>query len=535
MTLGLLQAAGGIGLFLLGMVIMTDGLRGLAGDVLQRSLRRFTRSPLSGAVSGAVATAIVQSSSATTVTAVGFAGAGLLTFPEALGIVFGANIGTTLRGWLVVLIGFQVHVGSVASLLVLVGVLLRLFARRRLAQAGLALAGFGLVFVGLVALQQGIAAFEGVVTPERFPGDTLGGRLLLVGIGIAITLVTQSSSAGVAAAIVAVNAGAISFSQAAAMVIGMDVGTTVTAALATVGASLPARRTGWAHVIYNVLTGIGAFLLLPLYTWLVGWLFPGVFESRPEYALVGFHTTFNVIGVLAVLPVAKPFARLVARLVPERPTPFTARLDRALLDEPGVALRAVGATLAELSASAFEALGNLLRGRGPAIDALEDVRAGLVVTQRYVARIGPPEQGGAFDPREVSALHTIDQLRRLLDRCEQGERIAALKGDAELAGQARRLADVLPLAAGPGVEGEVAEAELEGLETALREGRGAFRRDTLSRASADEISSEDALAHLDARRWLERISHHAWRVVHHLRRIELDYPGIAGAEPPEPD
>jgi phosphate:Na+ symporter len=533
---GLVQAAGGIGLFLLGMIVMTDGLRSLAGDALQRALRRFTRSPLSGAISGAIATAIVQSSSATTVIAVGFAGAGLLSFPQALGIVFGANIGTTLRGWLVALLGFQVHIGAVAALLVLIGVLLRLFARERLARAGLALAGFGLVFVGFVALQQGIGAFEGVVTPEHLPGDSLGGRLLLVGLGILITLVTQSSSAGVAAAIAAVNVGAISFPQAAAMVIGMDVGTTATAALATLGASLPARRTGWAHVIYNVLTAIVAFALLPVYTWCVERLFPGVLESSPELALVGFHTTFNVIGVIAVLPVAEPFARLVALLVPERPTAFAARLDRALLEEPGVALRAAGATLAELSTGAFATLGKLLVGGGPANDALADIRLGLAETQRYVARIGPPDPEQAFDPREVSALHVIDQLRRLLDRCEQRERIGALEGDEALRAQARPLADVLAdAAAGSGLGAEAAEEQLEALEAALRKGRSAYRRDALRRASADELTSEQALARLDAWRWLERVAHHAWRVVHHLRRMELEYPGVPGAEPPEPD
>jgi phosphate:Na+ symporter len=200
---------GGVGLFLLGMLVLTGGLRGLAGDALRRLLARFTRSPVSGAIAGAVTTAVIQSSSATTVTAVGFVGAGLLSFPQALGIVFGANIGTTVTGWLVAILGFKLELATIAPPLLVAGVLLRLFASGTARQAGWALAGFSLLFIGIDALQQGMGAFEGRVTPENFPEDSPSGRLRLVLIGVAITLVTQSSSAGVATAMVALGTGAI--------------------------------------------------------------------------------------------------------------------------------------------------------------------------------------------------------------------------------------------------------------------------------------------------------------------------------------
>ena len=230
-----LLCLGGLGLFLLGMVVLTEGLRALAGRALRRLLSRFTRSPLSGAMTGAATTAVVQSSSATTVATVGFVGAGLLTFPQALGIVLGANVGTTITGWLVVLLGFKLELGTAALPIVLVGVLIRLFTGGRASSAGFAVAGFGLIFVGISLLQQGMGGFVGIVTPDSFPSDTWTGRLLLVVFGISFTLVTQSSSAGVAMALAAVNASAMTVQQAAAAVIGMDIGTTVTAVLATVG------------------------------------------------------------------------------------------------------------------------------------------------------------------------------------------------------------------------------------------------------------------------------------------------------------
>ncbi|MGH0031075.1 MAG: Na/Pi cotransporter family protein [Myxococcota bacterium] len=525
----LLQAAGGLGLFLLGVALLTDGLRGLAGNALERSLRRFTRSPLSGAVSGAVATALVGSSSATTVTAVGFAGAAILTFPQALGIVFGANIGTTLRGWLVALLGFRPDIGAIASLLVLTGALLRLLGRGRARHAGLAIAGFGLVFVGFVNLQQGMAGFEGLVTPQTFPADTLTGRLWLVGIGVAITLVTQSSSAGVATAIAAVGTGTVSFSQAAAMVIGMDVGTTVTAALATIGASLPARRTGWAHVVYNVLTGVGAFFLLPVYALVLERAAPGFAASDPEFALVGFHSLFNFLGVVIVLPFTGPFARLVERMIPERPVALAAGLDPRFLAEPTVALRAVGVVLSDIARLAFDVVSAQLPPRTPAAPELSEIREALDETQRYVARIRTPGPGGDVDAREVAALHVIDQLRRLIERCEERRLPDDMGDDPVLRESAGALAGLL------GSIGADAEEPLARLEERLRQDRPAFRREILHRASVDELTNEEALERLDAYRWLERETHHANRIVHHLERIRQENPVVEAEEPPEPD
>ena len=218
-----IQALGGLGLFLLGMIIMTDSLRNLAGDAMRKLLLRFTHTPLSGAVTGTVATAILQSSSATTVAAVGLVGAGLMGFAEALGIIFGANIGTTITGWFVVLLGFKLQIGSVLMPLILIGALLRLFANDRWANIGMAVAGFGLIFVGIYLIQQGMVDVQKLVTPENFPGDTFVGRIQLLLLGILFSAVTQSSSAGVAVTLTALYAGAINFPQAAALVIGMDV------------------------------------------------------------------------------------------------------------------------------------------------------------------------------------------------------------------------------------------------------------------------------------------------------------------------
>ena len=214
--MSVIKALGGLGLFLLGMIIMTDSLRNLAGDAMRKLLLRFTHTPLSGAVTGTVATVIMQSSSATTVAAVGFVGAGLMGFSEALGIIFGANIGTTIKGWIVVLLGFKLQIGSVLVPLILLGALMRLFTKDRWANIGMAIAGFGLVFFGIYLIQQGMLDVQKLVTPESFPADTFSGRIQLLLMGILFSAVTQSSSAGVAVTLTALFAGAVNFPQAAA-------------------------------------------------------------------------------------------------------------------------------------------------------------------------------------------------------------------------------------------------------------------------------------------------------------------------------
>jgi phosphate:Na+ symporter len=523
MSDALLQVAGGLGLFLFGMAIMTDGLRGLAGDLLHRTLSRCTRSAATGALSGALVTAVLQSSSATTVAAVGFVSAGLLTFVQALGVVFGANLGTTVTGWLVAVLGLKFSIGSLSLPLVLLGALARVFGHGRLASGGTALAGFGLIFLGIDFLQQGMAAYQGVVTPETFPDDTLHGRLLLVLMGVAITLVTQSSSAGVATALTAVYTGTIDFPQAAALVIGMDVGTTVTAALATLGGSVDARRTGYSHVIYNLLTACGALLLLTPYTLAWEWLAPGALGQHAELALVGFHTLFNILGILLVLPFAPAFASLMTRLVRARDGAAGGQPDRLLLREPAVALDAGVRQVRVLVADTLRVVGSLLE-QPERRDAVQLQRVGGAVDrlQAFVDGIHLlPEQVG--DWRRLNALiHLLDHLQRLLDRCEEEpERVAMLAGVAALQDAAVNMQEMIDQ-----VQAELAAAEWHTAQHTTRQFHQSLERqaETLRSAIMADMASgrldiQEGTGHLEAVRWLRRGAAHFARIFAHLREL----------------
>src|SRR6476619_8664559 len=199
---------GGVGLFLLGMTVMTEGLKALAGSSLRTVLARAAATPMRGALWGAIATLIVQSSSATTMTTIGLVSAGLLTFPQGLGLVFGANVGTTGTGWLVALIGVRVSLTAYALPMIFVGALIKLLGRGRVSAAGAALAGFALVLFGLTTLQQGMGGLAEQWHPEDLPLVTAGpgagwfegmiGVLTLVFVGLAMTAVMQSSTAAIA-------------------------------------------------------------------------------------------------------------------------------------------------------------------------------------------------------------------------------------------------------------------------------------------------------------------------------------------------
>ncbi|MDR2852656.1 MAG: Na/Pi symporter, partial [Burkholderiaceae bacterium] len=223
---------GGVGLFLLGMSVMTDGLKAMAGSALRAVLGKAAATPVSGALWGAAVTLLVQSSSAVTMTTIGLVSAGLLTFAQGLGLVFGANVGTTGTAWLVALIGVRVSLSGYALPMIFAGALARLLGSGRIAAAGSALAGFALVLYGLTALQQGMGGLAQSLQPADLPA-VLGevgvgwasgslGLLMLIGIGLAMTAVMQSSTAATAVTISAFYAGAVSLEQGAALIIGQN-------------------------------------------------------------------------------------------------------------------------------------------------------------------------------------------------------------------------------------------------------------------------------------------------------------------------
>ncbi len=516
-----LLALGGLGLFLIGMQVLTEGLRGLAGRSLRRLLVSFTRTPASGALTGALSTAIVQSSSATTVTAVGFVSAGLLTFPQALGIIFGANIGTTITGWIVALIGFKLQLTQVVMPLIFIGALLKLFGRGRVKSIGWAVAGFSLLFIGIEGLQQGLAAFEGVVTPQSFPADTLWGRFQLVIIGILITLVTQSSSAGVATALVALGTGAISFPQAAALVIGMDVGTTFTAAIATLGGSTSTRRTGYAHVIYNCLTGLMAFALLTPYSALVIPLLSLDNPGDAQIAVVAFHTLFNGLGVLVIIGFTHQFARLIERLVPERGPNLVGLLDEGLLTDSNAALDAAQGSIRKIALAAFDYLDNELQQcRGASDHSTQSLKNAIETAYVYVSTIGASAKDAQAHQRLQTLLHLLDHLSRLIDRASDQDRLQAITRLDSLDHEKTELLNALGMVQQDRLNKDQVQS-LNRLRKELRERRHSLRASVFEATAGGGLDADVTSTLTDGIRWLHRVAYHIWRIGYYLELAQF--------------
>jgi phosphate:Na+ symporter len=350
-TTGML--AGGLGLFLLAVGMITDGIKLAAGHSLRDMLGKWTRSPGHGIVTGLTITAIVQSSSAVTVATIGFVNAGVINMYQALGVVYGANIGTTMTGWLIAIIGFKIKVETFALPMIGIGMILRLTGGdRKRAHLGQALAGFGLFFIGIDVLRE---AFEGMATKldlQKFTLDGIPGALMYVGIGFVMTVLTQASAASIAIILTAATGGMLGLYAAAAMVIGANVGTTSTAAFAVIGATSNAKRVAAAHVVFNLGTGIVALLILPLLFWVVDSTSKLLhLENNPAVTLALFHTTFNILGVLLIWPISNRLARFLdKRFVTQEEVESRPRfLDKTVAQSPVLAVNALVLELSRIA------------------------------------------------------------------------------------------------------------------------------------------------------------------------------------------
>lgn len=528
---GILSLLGGTGMFLLGMRMMTGALSELASGQTRALLRRVTTSPLTGALAGAVTTALIQSSSAVLVMVIGFVGAGLLTFPQAMGVVFGANVGTTVTGWMVVLLGFKLDLARAALPLLFAGGLLSALGRGAWGRAGGLLAGFSLIFLGLDMMETGAEGFHDAVIRFAPAADTVWGRVRLLLLGVAVTVVIQSSGAGVAATLVLLGSGALTLAQGAVLVIGMDIGTTFKAVVATLGGSRDMRRTAIAHVAYNVVTGLAAFATV---TTAVPALARATGGDGPA-ALVAFHTLFNLLGLVLILPFIGRFAALVERLVPGADTALGELPDRRLLADAPAALDAArGASDAD-AAALFAALGARLLPGGDAA-GLEDLAPRLppALADLGVYLTGLPVPEGQADPlaRRTALLHRIDHLQRLWHRAGQEDRLALLGTDPVL----RRPAAALGLAlrraaAAPSAAGQHGRMNRIAGMIAARAGR--LRRAALLREHAGLVSPAGVFDQTDAIRSLERMARHAERILHYGELAAMERPP-RGADWPDP-
>ena len=447
---------GGLGLFLYGMGLLSDGLKKAAGEGLKRMLEMVTKWPLLAFGVGAGVTCLIQSSSATTVMVVGLINAGLLTLKQAICIVLGANVGTTMTAWIVALTSvFKITTYALPT--VALGFLLNVLGRReRTKYIGQILLGFGILFLGIGFMKDAFSYLqdsEGALKTLTAVGTMkVWGPLLAVLVGTLMTMLLQSSSASIAMVVVLASANAfgtnyhIALAVAIPFVLGDNIGTTITAQIAAFRTNPSARRTAMAHTVFNVL---GVVVILPfvyvgLYNRLVQYVYPGPLTQ----ATIGFHialshTMFNVVNSFLFLPLVGVLQRIVLRIIPvtaEEAEMRPVTLERHLLATPRLALEQARGELVRMMHAAREALGSAVMGlRHNDRRQIQRVQAKEEATDqfqteitRYLVELSQRHLSPEMANELPVLLHSVNDIERVGDLAVNIAEIATRKIDQDI-------------------------------------------------------------------------------------------------------
>lgn len=536
-----MRILGGIGLFLLGMRLMSDGLRIAAGPALRSLLMVATRSRLRAVAAGTLVTALVQSSSAVVLAILGFTNAGLLGLGQSVGLVLGANLGTTLTSWIVALVGFSIDLKALALPGIAAGMALWISARGRRAALGQALAGFGVFFLGLDALKGAFIGIGPGFIPDGLDAGSAGGMALFALAGTMLTVLMQSSSAALAVILTASAQGTLPLEAAAAMVVGANLGTTSTAVLATLGATAAARRAAASHVVFNLFAGA---LALPMLPWLLALssrlarLF-GI-EDQPATELALLHTQINLLGIVAIWPLLPALVSFLERRFGAAEATDAARprfLDRHVLGTPQLAVEAVRMELHRLAGLALGlARAALSREADADSERLAADRARLERLAEAILDFVP-----RIEVAGVAAIETVlpraarvAQYLRSLARA--ATELAAVPDTPELPAGiqppllslralAERILSATALDAATPADTDALRPLLEAFEQGYQHAKG----EILRHGSRGAVSAAVMVHLLDRISLLRRVVEQAGKAAVHMAALELDREGSPAA------
>lgn len=323
----LLTLIGSIGLFLYGMKLMSEGLQKIAGDKLRGVLAAMTKNRVTGMLTGVIVTALVQSSSATTVMIVSFVNAGLITLAESMAVIMGANVGTTATTWIIATLGFKFNIAAFVMPLIAISLPFFNSTKSRNNSWGDFILGFALLFLGLEVLKHSVpnmADYPAVLNfMTEYSSMGYGSIMLFLVIGMLLTMIVQASSAAFTIALLMCANGWISFGMGCALVLGSNIGTCITPVLASLSANTMAKRAAMGHLLFNVVGTIWTVALYYPFIRLISWICISWGMGDPEspenvsMGMTMFHTVFNVINLLLMLPLTKQFVSIVSRIIPE--------------------------------------------------------------------------------------------------------------------------------------------------------------------------------------------------------------------------
>lgn len=310
----------GVAILLFGMIMLEDGFKAFTKGPLQNILKRATSRLYKSIATGAVVTAFIQSSSLVSVITISFISAGLISLSGGLGLIFGANIGTTATAWLVAAFGLKIKISSLALPVLIFGLIFSFQKSNALKGIGNVLAGLGFFFLGIHYMKEGFDVFKDYIDLTEFAVTGFQGAIIYAGLGILITTVLQSSSATLALILKALAAQQIEYENALALAIGANVGTTITAIFGALASNVAGKRLAGAHFIFNLMTGILALVLIFPLANVVNVLAESMNLDSDDYTLklAIFHSLFNVIGVVVMIPFIGKLEWLLIRIIKDK-------------------------------------------------------------------------------------------------------------------------------------------------------------------------------------------------------------------------
>lgn len=444
---------GGLGLFLFGMVLMSEGLKRIAGPKLKNILESMTSRPIAAFLVGAGVTAIIQASGATTVMAIGLVNAGMLTLRQAIGVIIGANVGTTVTAWIVSISGLNLDITLYSLPAVGLGFFLHIGGRsRRTKSLGQIILGFGILFLGIGILKDAFRPLEKSQGVQELLISLGNKPLLALLTGIVITILVQSSSASIAIVQLLAMNGAFgsnwetAFNVAIPFVLGANIGTTITAQLAALQANRNARRAAWAHTMFNVLGAVIAypFVALGWYRTFIAMISPwelGPTTIASEIALG--HTMFNVVNSGIFLPMSGLLEKLVVKLVPRRPSEIAMApvvLEKHLLDTPEIALQQAKREIVHMAKTANRAFSQSIDGiieddrkKLGSVKEIEDVVDSLQFEiTSYLSALSSRHLSEEVSVELPVLLHAVNDLERISDHAVNIVEIAQRKIEQKL-------------------------------------------------------------------------------------------------------
>lgn len=553
---------GGLGLFLYGMKIMSESLQSATGERLKRILWKATNNRIKGVITGFTITSMIQSSSATTVMLVSFVSAGLITLPQSIGIILGANIGTTVTGWIVAIIGFKFKIKALALPAIAIGFFLRYLEREKIKYWGEVLLGFGILFLGLSIMNDSVKdlknSTEIFAILKTFKAAGILSTIMTVMVGAFITMIIQSSSATMAMTMTLAVGGAIDFPTSCALILGENIGTTITASLASVGASISARRAARVHMLFNTLGVVWVLIIMhSLFLPLIDKIIPGdpfaadigVRSKVIADHMAAFHTVFNISNTLLFLPFTSLLAAAAIKMVPQRKDKENANqfhlkyISTSLLSTPSMNLnqaRLETKRMMEIVVDMFDQVMEVHRNPTEKMgEIVEDIQTKEDHTDllekeisEFIVKVSQ-NKTSEEQSHEISAmLQRVNELERIGDHCVSLLKLIRRKYDKgimftdlankqidEISGKVKEFLDLIQTNISSTSSNIISTAR--SIENRINELRREMRKEHVKRLSDNVCDVDSGLIFIDMLTSFEKIGDHSYNIAEGIAGLRI--------------